>query len=193
MRHFGFDLDNTLIDYSETCEIFAQNNDLPNVHTIDQLRSILKPENIESAAWTSAQSWIYGAGLKFAKISPNAIAFIENLLEKNFKVSIFSHKTEFGPSEFGSTPFVRYANDFIKQSALANYFEIDQNLYFFPTLNLKVEAISNSKLSHYIDDLVKVFQHGSYPHNLNSYIYRSSKQDMSWLVEIDDFKEISID
>jgi hypothetical protein len=65
-KSFGFDLDNTLVDYSISAQIYSRSNNLEKCEDISSLRSLLKTNDPTGRRWQEAQSWIYTEGLSFA-------------------------------------------------------------------------------------------------------------------------------
>lgn len=193
VRHFGFDLDNTLIDYSFSCREYAEQSGLPKVTTIGELRELLKAGRDESETWTSAQSWIYGEGLQYAFISESSINFLKTLVEKGWTASIHSHKTEFGPSAYGRVPFRALMQDWLELSPLKHFFDLNSNVYFYADLDSKILGITVSKLDCYVDDLPRIFRHPEYPRSTRSYLYRSRDEELDWVHSIHSFEEIKID
>lgn len=193
MPHFGFDLDNTLIDYSESCQIYADLQGFDKVNTLTELRNLLKPLDYNSESWTKAQSWIYGEGLKYAKLSTDVVEFLNKLKERRWSISIHSHKTRIGPLRFGEVRFQDLMNRWIKDSLLPSYVDINSNLFFYTSLELKVLGIQKVNLTHYVDDLPKVFASPNFPRHLRSYLYRSRAPELDWVKTIATFKEIEID
>lgn len=193
MSHFGFDLDNTLIDYSDSCRQYSQQHGLSEVSSVHELRRLLNSDIESSTAWTSAQSWIYGVGLQYAFISHFAINLLEKLLHKDWQLSIHSHKTKFGPAAHGSVPFRELMIDWLNSSELQNFFRIDSNIFFYDDLDSKVWGIANSDLESYIDDLPKVFKHRNYPRQIRSYLYRSFDRELDWTINISNLKDIRLD
>ena len=156
MPHFGFDLDNTLIDYSESCRQYALMNNLTPISNVLELKKVLRPNHIETEAWTAAQSWIYGEGLKFAQFSDYALDFVQSLADKSWKISVHSHKSVTGPARFGQVPIRQLMQDWITKSDLSLFFASNLSLNFYDSLDAKINGIRKSKLTHYIDDLPKV-------------------------------------
>jgi hypothetical protein len=193
VSHFGFDLDNTLIDYSDSCRQYSQQHGLSEVSSVHELRRLLNSDIESSTAWTSAQSWIYGVGLQYAFISHFAINLLEKLLHKDWQLSIHSHKTKFGPAAYGSVPFRELMIDWLNSSELQNFFKIDSNIFFYDDLDSKVWGIANSDLESYIDDLPKVFKHRNYPRQIRSYLYRSFDRELDWTINISNLKDIRLD
>jgi len=193
VRHFGFDLDNTLIDYSQSCMRYTEQENLPICTNIKQLRKMLKPSDTETSQWTRAQSWIYGEGLKYAIVVGEAKILLESLVNQGWQISIHSHKTQFSPSAFGHVPLRQLMTEWIENSILSTFFVIDSNLNFYDDLDSKVRGIESSNLNCYVDDLYRVFRHPSYPSHVKSYLYQDHHRDLDWLIEIASFQEIRID
>ena len=193
MSHFGFDLDNTLIDYSESCREYTKQHGLSEVSSVDELRRLLNSDIKSSTAWTSAQSWIYGVGLQYAFTSYFAISLLENLLQDGWQLSIHSHKTKIGPAAYGSVPFRELMISWLNSSELRNFFKIDSNVFFYDDLDSKVLGIANSHLESYVDDLPKVFKHKDYPRQIRSYLYRSLDRELDWTIKISNLEDIRLD
>lgn len=190
MSHFGFDLDNTLVDYSKSCAIYCIKNGFPLMETIDDLRSYLKPEKIDTEGWTIAQAWLYTEGLEFATLVDGAIDFIQKLSDDGWKLSVHSHKSQNIPLKFGGFPLRRNFINWFGNSPLKDYFEIGENFSFYDSLIDKLEGISSSSLSHYVDDLPKVFESSFYPRQLKSFLFRTKAESLDWVTQIDNFTEI---
>lgn len=190
MKRFGFDLDNTLIDYSRSCEQYTKQRGLPICANIKDLRKMLKPDELESSNWTLAQSWIYGKGLQYAVIEAEVIPLLKSLVNKGWQVSIHSHKTKFGPVVYGSVPLREMMIDWIENSSLSDFFAINQNLNFYDDLDSKVKGIASQNLNCYVDDLAAVFLHSNYPRHIKSYLYQGTELNLDWLVTIKSFKDI---
>ena len=89
-----------------------------------------------------------------------------------------------------SVPFRNSMKNWIKNSEISNFFEFNINLFFFSTLEDKVEAIRNSNLGYYIDDLLKVFKNNNYPKHIVSFLYKADPENISWLKVLDDFANL---
>jgi hypothetical protein len=188
--HFGFDLDNTLINYDLSALEYSKQIGIPNQKTINSLRSYLLTKHGNNY-WTKAQSWIYTAGLANAAISYGALEAIEKLIAANHKVSIISHKTKFGPLKYGSPPFQSAAIQWIENSKIIKYFPNLNNIYFAESVEEKIFMIRERKLSHYVDDLLKIFLMDDYPrHDLKSFLFKPAVESPEWLVRLDSFDSL---
>jgi hypothetical protein len=185
--HFGFDLDNTLINYDSSALEYSRLIKIPNQNSINSLRSYLLSQGNETY-WTEAQSWIYTSGLATAEISQGAVEAIEKLVNLGFKLSIISHKTEFGPIQHGRAPFRATATEWIENSKLFEYFPNLNNVYFTDSIQNKISVIQECKLSHYVDDLLKIFLMDDYPkYSLKSFLFKPNCKLPEWLTPLDNF------
>lgn len=190
MLRIGFDLDNTLVNYSLAVNQYCKANSLPVKNSIVELRNFLNPLDDRQSDWVKAQSWIYSDGLEFAEIENSAVSFIEKMAEENYEICILSHKSTLGPPQFGEKPFRERATSWLAKSKIGLYFTPGVNLFFYESLDDKVSGIKTQKLDLYVDDLLKVFRHPSYPNKVKSFIFRSGRDTLDWLHEIHDFKEL---
>lgn len=188
--HFGFDLDNTLINYDLSALEYSRLNNLPDNQSMSSLRAHYAATK-DSNAWAKAQSWIYTDGLEWAEVSSGATDTIQKLISVGYKISIISHKTEFGPSQYGGVPLRMAATNWITNTALFQFFPKLDNVYFTDSIREKISLIQEQKLSHYVDDLIKIFLHDAFPkHNLKSYIYKPCGKLPDWLIPLNDFKSL---
>ena len=171
MQHFGFDLDNTIVDYSISCVKYSELINIPTKKSIDELKTYLKSERYEPQTWTRAQSWLYGSGLEFARVGFDFIEFVKKLKSRGWAFSIFSHKTEYGPSEFGSIPFQKVMLNWMISHNLNYFFQPEKNLWFLNSVEDKVAKINEAGVTHYIDDLPKILSHPKLSPHIKLYLY----------------------
>ena len=190
MKKIGFDLDNTIIDYASTVQKYCVIKGIPYQDSIDSLRRLLKKSESDQGFWIEAQSWIYGPGIENAQLAKNFVNLCRKLTELNYEIQVFSHKTEFGPKEFGSQPFRYFANIWLQNSEARQYVSPNQNVSYFNSLNEKVAAINRYSPNYYIDDLFKVFAHPDYNRTIQSFIYGKSQKEFDWLFSINDFDQL---
>ena len=188
--HFGFDLDNTLINYEKSALEYSKLIKIPNKHSINSLRAYLNSQGSEKY-WTQAQSWIYTSGLATAEVSQGAVAALEKLTNLGFKLSIISHKTEFGPIQFGRAPFRSAATSWLQKSKLMEYFPNTDNIHFVDSIQKKIEVIRECNLTHYLDDLLKIFLMDDYPkYSLKSFLFKPTSKIPDWLLPLDSFESL---
>lgn len=190
MKKIGFDLDNTIINYAATVRKYCVIKGIPVQNSIDSLRHILKKSENDQGFWIEAQSWIYGPGIESAQLANNFVKLCQKLKEMDYEIKVFSHKTEFGPKEFGSQPFRNFANTWLQNSDAHQYLSPKQNVSYFNSLNEKVAAINKYSPNYYIDDLLKVFAHPDYNRTIKSFIYGRHHKEFDWLFSINDFDQL---
>ena len=189
-KSFGFDLDNTLIDYSEAVAEFCKINSLPLCNDIGNLKLMLRKFSDSDHEWQLAQSWLYTSGLEFAQLGLGSIDLISYLSQKGYHLYIVSHKTSHTPKFCGQVPLHDLANNWIRKSALSSYFKDPERIYFEPTRKAKVGIIRKLSLDYFVDDLEEVFEEPNFPsHTKRILIYKSGSQN-STLKCVIDFKSI---
>lgn len=189
-KSFGFDLDNTLIDYSEAVAEFCRINSLPLCNDIGKLKVMLRKFSDSDHEWQLAQSWLYTSGLEFAQLGLGSIDLISYLSQKGYHLYIVSHKTSHTPKFCGQIPLHDLANNWIRKSALSSYFRDPERIYFEPTRKAKIGVIRKLSLDYFVDDLEEVFEDPNFPsHTKRILIYKRGSQN-STLKYVIDFKSI---
>lgn len=169
-QRFGFDLDNTIIDYGISVEKYCLNAKIPKQEKITSLRSYLRQIDPSDSKWQEAQSWIYIDGLKFAKLNKGIEDLCVYLLNKNINVFIVSHKTNKTQDRFGGRDLFSPAVNWIQHSNIKNFFDINENIYFMPTRDAKIQKIEQLDLNWFVDDLLEVLLDKNFPPHTTKYL-----------------------
>lgn len=169
-QRFGFDLDNTIIDYRISVEKYCLNAKIPKQETITSLRSYLRQIDPSDSKWQEAQSWIYIDGLKFAKLNKGIEDLCVYLLSKNISVFIVSHKTNKTQDRFGGRDLFSPVVNWIQYSNIKNFFNINENIYFMPTRDAKIQKIEQLDLNWFVDDLLEVLLDKNFPPHTTKYL-----------------------
>ncbi len=174
----GIDLDNTIIDYSNSFLFGAINKKFLTKNIIDKIikknnlnkisiKELIKTEIKKSVngekKWRKLQSEVYGKLIKHALINPAIYKFFTLCNHKNFTVYIVSHKTKYGHYSKKENLLRLSALKFLKNKKIINNCIDSKNVFFTDTLNDKIKKISELKLNFFIDDLKKVFDHKNFP------------------------------
>ena len=189
-KSFGFDLDNTLVDYSISAQIYCRSNNLEKCEDISSLRSLLKTNDPTGRRWQVAQSWIYTEGLSFAYPNTGAKELCSYLESNNFKLQIVSHKTTHTPKFCGKKPLRSLATQWIKESELSSYFSNKEMIHYESTRLNKVKKIKSLNLNYFVDDLVEVFTEPGYPKEINSYLLCSYNIDIPWVKKVSSLLDV---
>ena len=180
-RRFGFDLDNTLIDYSNSVEEYCHANSLEECKTIDCLRALLRASDASGHRWQEAQGWLYTDGLAFARPGFGAVGLCEYLKRNGFELQIVSHKTEHTPDFCGGKPLREIASRWIAEGELSVYFPDSKMIHYEPTRELKIERIQSLELDYFVDDLEEVFQEPGYPKEVTSFLLKGMGHQIPWV------------
>ncbi len=190
MRSFGFDLDNTIIDYTHSAIHYAKRESIPKCNSLNDLRKQLRATDPSGSNWQVAQSWIYTEGLKFANLREGTFDFIKFLSGNNFLIYVVSHKTSHTPQTHGSLPLRDAAYSWLKEGEISEYLELDKNLFFESTRREKVIKIAELKLAFFVDDLPEVFLEPEFPKATTSFIFTEDKFESNWVTKVKTFQEI---
>jgi len=169
-RRFGFDLDNTIIDYGISVEKYCLNAKIPKQEKITSLRSYLRKIDPSDLKWQEAQSWIYVDGLQYAKLNEGIVDLCVYLLSKNISVFIVSHKTNKTQDRFGGRDLFSPVVNWIQYSNIKNFFNINENIYFMPTRDAKIQKIEQLDLNWFVDDLLEVLLDKNFPPHTTKYL-----------------------
>ena len=183
-KRFGFDLDNTLIDYSVAVQKYCLNEGLIECKTLDSLRTLLRRSDTTGRLWQLAQGWLYTDGLSYAKAEQGAVELCEFLRSSNFELLIVSHKTTHTPDFCGQKPLREIATNWINSSKLADYFFGNEQIYYEATRALKVERIQKLKFNYFVDDLVEVFQEPGFPQDVSSFLLSGTESELTWVQSV---------
>lgn len=183
-KRFGFDLDNTLIDYSNAVQEYCLNEGLNECKTLDSLRTLLRRSDTSGRLWQLAQGWLYTDGLSYARIGQGAVELCEFLKNSNIELMIVSHKTTHTPDFCGQKPLREIATKWINSSELADYFLGNEQIYYEATRASKVERIQKLELNYFVDDLIEVFQEPAYPKAVTSFLLSETGSELTWVQDV---------
>jgi len=189
-QSFGFDLDNTLIDYGPTVIEFCRKRHLPEMSSVQELRSHLRASLRGDDSWQEAQSFLYLDGLKFARPADGSLDFLDHLSRIGVKLLIISHKTRTTQTKFGSLDLRTPALEWIKNSALIKFFDASNNIYFAETRAEKIQEISFQRPKWYIDDLVEVLTDLFFPIETIPFLIGASEPKNNHITAVRDFNEL---
>ena len=183
-KRFGFDLDNTLIDYSVAVQKYCSNEGLDECKTINSLRTLLRRSDTTGRLWQLAQGWLYTDGLSYARSGHGAVKLCEFLKNSDMELMIVSHKTTHTPDFCGQKPLREIATKWINGSELADYFLGNEQIYYEATRASKVERIQKLEFNYFVDDLVEVFQEPAYPKAVTSFLLSQTGSELTWVQSV---------
>ena len=155
---FGFDFDNTLINYDKVFFKEALKENLISKKTkkekINIKNTILKKKNLK--AWQYLQSVVYSQKINYAVPNRELLSVLRLLKKKKIKYFVVSHKTKF--PYFGKKINL---HNISRKWLDKNIFNKKNNLkkcdYFFEeTIPNKIKRIKKLKITHFVDDLKEI-------------------------------------
>jgi hypothetical protein len=189
-KRFGFDLDNTIIDYSHSAIRYSELNSLKSISSVRELKTLLNQADASTIEWNRAQGWIYTVGLEFARLSTGILEFIYWLRQSEYELSIHSHKSKKTPRSSGEldlhSPMVKW----LQESKLINYVDFNSALHFYETQDLKIIGLQNARIEYFVDDLVDIFRNPKYPSDVKSFLIPPSPEQPTWVYGVHSFEEI---
>ena len=156
----GLDLDNTIIDYSNSFLFHAKKMRLISKDCLfkkKELKEFVIKQNGENI-WQKLQGIVYGKGLEQANLFPGAYRFLWRARQHNYKIYIVSHKTLYGHYDQSKTNLREKANLFLKKNKLAGLIKnnIIEEVFFCDNQNLKINKIKKLNLDIFVDDLTDI-------------------------------------
>ena len=165
----GIDFDNTIICYDEVFSAAAQQRGLIRdgwMAAKSEIRDYLRSQPGGEVAWQGLQGWVYGKGIRDARIFPGVRDFLVACRLADASVYIVSHKTKYGHQDADRTDLREAARGWMRSAGLLDApdsaFTAD-NVYFEGTLAAKVDRLARLELDIFIDDLVDVFEQPHFP------------------------------
>ena len=190
LRKFGFDLDNTIVDYSIAVEKYCFDNSLKACQSIEELRKLLQEADYSGRLWQIAQGWLYTDGLSYAKPAHGVLDLCEYLATNNFEMFIVSHKSTHTPVFCGHKPLRDVATNWISNRGLSNYFLETKNIYYEDSRELKIERIKSLNLDYFVDDLVQIFQDPHFPQEIAKFLLSTKPVNLPWIQSVSSFLSI---
>jgi len=175
--HIGIDFDNTLVDYSDVFTHYAKRlTETPDAVLTDKnaLKTLLQSKKDGNTHWTKLQCIVYGEGIVNAKFATGAMQFLIACRRKNIPVSIISHKTKTcaeGKLHDIRTP----AYSFLTRHEFYSKTDISPDAVFFEETRYdKLLRIKREHCTHFIDDLIDVFDDSMFPKGVAKILYATT-------------------
>jgi len=172
----GVDFDNTIVCYDNLFyKVALERNLIPAKVGVNKsnVRDYLRQIGQEDA-WTELQGLIYGVYIKEALFFPGVREFFEYCKLQNIRTYIISHKTRY-PFIGEKCDLHESAKEWIKLQGLYDKkFGLDSSSVFFElTKEEKINRISNTGCTHFIDDLPEFFEESDFPNGVGRILFDS--------------------
>lgn len=178
--HIGIDFDNTLIDYTDVFRSCVKKfTSAPQSVFIDKnaLRTYILSKKYGNTLWTQLQCSVYGQGIENAKFCRGVLQFLFICKRKKIPVTIISHKSKTcseGKYHDIRTPAYLFLerHQFYAKTGISK-----DKIFFEETRHEKLLRIKQEKCTHFIDDLIEVFQAPMFPRKVLKILYGTNATD----------------
>lgn len=171
---FGFDFDNTFINYDKPALMWSKKNDLVGIDSVKSLKNFFRERGNYEEEWIEVQEWLYTRGLEHAEPGEGISDLIKVLNKREATIYIVSHKTPLSARRKFDLigPAVTWLDD-----VLPRYFHnINITHFFEASRRSKIQRIRELKITHFVDDLLEVFVDESYPQNVKNFLLSTDTQ-----------------
>lgn len=168
--HIGLDLDNTIIDYSDVFAdagkaigLLAENH---GFSTKDEVKRHLRDGPGGDQAWMRLQGQVYGRFIGKARAFPGLRDFLAMARRAEARVSIVSHKTQYGHFDEARVPLWDAATGWLESEGLlapgaGGIHPFDVN--YRETRGEKIAAIAAIGCEIFVDDLPELLNDPRFP------------------------------
>ena len=176
--NIGIDFDNTIVKYDNLfkevaiTEGFIKENWNGNGKTV--LRNYLRRQPDGETTWMKLQGLVYGKYMLGAEMMPGVANFFMTCNERDHRIFIVSHKTEYGHFDPEKISLRVEALKWMKMRRIFDpeYFGIKQeDVFFADTREEKVNMIARLNCDWFIDDLPEVFDEKHFPASTNKILF----------------------
>jgi hypothetical protein len=185
----GFDLDNTVIDYSKAASIWIQENKIIAENSVESLKKFYQSRGNYDSEWLEVQEWLYSDGLRYAVLAKGVTLLLKKVMDEGGIIFFVSHKSQF--SAKNNIDLRAPATFWLKEKLDPLLGTSGYQVFFEITRRLKVQRIRQLNLELFVDDLVSVFQDSEYPRTTKGFWLTKSKEPSpSYITKISSFEEM---
>lgn len=193
----GVDFDNTIVSYDDlffrealSMGLVEPSSPRKKIEVRDYIRT-----RFDDVAWQKVQGRVYGSGMARSKPAAGVKDFFQLCETKKAKVYVVSHKTEFAAFDETRTNLHQVSRDWLSHHRFLTRPHTglqECDVFFEPTLQKKVERISELGCSHFIDDLQEVLLNDHLDRKLTRILYSPGRKIRLKGVEVlGNWKEIA--
>ena len=175
---FGVDFDNTIADYDNLFFNLAfEKKYIPKEKKLGkkEIKEKLIAQGKEED-WRLLQSIAYGSRMIEADLASGFSDFVQKARSLDFNLSIVSHKTCFSNFTNNGVNLRDAALRWMDKHKFFCSLGFSEDEIFFEDSRLcKIRRIKHLNFSHFVDDLVEIFQNSSWPKNVKFLLLDKSK------------------
>lgn len=181
----GIDFDNTLINYDQVFLAAAMERGFVAAGFNGSKRAIrdaIRQLPDGELSWQKLQGYVYGVRIADAVLVEGADVFLQRCRDANCRVTIISHKTEYGHYNRAGVNLRKAAFDWMETHgffAAGNYCISPEHVYFEDTRAAKLARIAASGAAYFIDDLEEVLTDPDFPPGVTRVLFAEEGGDAS--------------
>jgi hypothetical protein len=165
----GVDFDNTLVDYDHVFLTAAKQQGLIEADftgSKQAVRDRIRQSPEGDLGWQRLQGYVYGAGIGGARMFEGAGDFLAACRKRGLALYVISHKTQFGHHDPLRVDLRQAALGWMEAQG---FFSRDRfgipidSVFFESTRREKIDRIRSVGCTHFIDDLIEVFDDPEFP------------------------------
>lgn len=172
----GIDFDNTIVNYDHVFSTEARargliDNGFTGAKT--EIRDHIQSLDDGELEWQRLQGRVYGALMAEARLIEGVGDFLNQSREKDHETFIVSHKTQFGHHDPERVDLRQTAMTWMETCGFfdGGYGLKPESVFFEPTRKEKVARIEALGCSHFIDDLIEVFNEPDFPDGVEKLLF----------------------
>lgn len=181
MFRIGIDFDNTIACYDSA---FVSVAALLGISLLDkpsnkvEVKREIHSQVQGDLVWQRLQGQVYGTHMRLATPFPGIHEFITLAQMRGHEVFVVSHKSVYGHFDADRVPLRSQAklwldeNNFFQSSKLSLQ---KNNIFFESTREEKIRRIIELKCTHFIDDLIDVFDEDIFPPSVKKLLFNPAK------------------
>jgi hypothetical protein len=169
MKWIGIDFDNTIVDYDDVFLMAAKERGLVDEKFSggkEAIRAALRLKPNGENTWQSLQGYVYGKRITDAVMFEGFDAFLRLCRAQGHRISIVSHKTEYGHFDESRLSLRDAACGWMEARGFfeENGFGLCRDDVFFEGSRAdKIGRIASLRFTHFIDDLPEVLDDPAFP------------------------------
>jgi hypothetical protein len=202
--HIGLDLDNTIIDYNGAFPAVAAAMGFLDADEGLRDKASVKARLISQEGgmdrWMRLQGKVYGPCLDRAQVFDGVRGFLGHAKAKRYRISIVSHKTQFGHYDETGTNLRDAARAWLISGGLVgdgDHAIRNEDVFFETTRDAKIQRIRNLGCEVFVDDLLEVLTDKNFPHDVLRVWFSgasegiSSPSEVSGLTHLADWRNLA--
>lgn len=169
----GIDFDNTIISYDRLIHKIALEKGLipPSFsQSKKEIRDHLRRQPQGEIEWQKIQALIYGARIQEAALISGVKPFLQECAQRNIKVYIISHKTEYSNLYKEGVNFRTSALNWMNEHLFSEHLAAAA-VHFTSTQDEKIIKIGSLGCTHFIDDLEEVLNSPLFPQKVTKILF----------------------